>query len=192
MTEHSALGLALLRRARAAIAAELGVAAAAAGDHPAFAGQGATFVTLLQGGELRGCMGSLEPRRRLGIDVHENAVAAAFRDPRFAPLARSELAVTAVEVSLLGPVEALAVGSEDELLAHLRPGQDGLILGHGGRRATFLPQVWEVLPAPGDFVAALKRKAGWPADYWDATMSVGRYSVQKWKESDFAVEAACR
>ena len=116
------LGRALLRRARYAIASELGVAAAPGGDHPSFAELGATFVTLMQDGELRGCIGSLEPRRRLGVDVHENAIAAAFRDPRFAPLARSEFAITAVEVSLLGPVEALAVGSEAELFAQLRPG----------------------------------------------------------------------
>jgi len=186
------LGLALLRRARYAIASELGVAAAPGGEHPSFAEPGATFVTLMQDGELRGCIGSLEPRRRLGIDVHENAIAAAFRDPRFAPLARSELAITAVEVSLIGPVEALAVGSEDELFALLRPGRDGLILSHGGRRATFLPQVWEALPDPRDFLAALKRKAGWPADFWTAAMNVERYSVLKWKESDFALQAECR
>lgn len=186
------LGRALLRRARYAIASELGVAAAPGGEHPSFAEPGATFVTLLQHGELRGCIGSLEPRRRLGVDVHENAIAAAFRDPRFAPLARSEFVITAVEVSLIGPVEALAVGSEAELLLQLRPGEDGLILGHGARRATFLPQVWEALPDPRDFVAALKRKAGWPAGFWADTMNVERYSVLKWKESDFALEAEFR
>ena len=68
---------------------------------------GATFVTLTQRGQLRGCIGSLEAWRPLLADVQENACNAAFRDPRFEPLRADELPVTRVEVSLLTPAEPL-------------------------------------------------------------------------------------
>jgi AmmeMemoRadiSam system protein A len=180
------LGRVLLRHARAAIAARLGSSAAVAPGHDALARHGATFVTLMQRGELRGCIGTLEAFRALAIDVRENAVAAAFRDPRFPPLQRSELETTCVEVSLLGPSEPLSVVDEDDLLARLRPGIDGVILEHGGRRATFLPQVWASLADPRGFVAALKRKAGLPIDFWSSRLNVRRYEVLKWKESEFS------
>jgi AmmeMemoRadiSam system protein A len=184
MTDRD-LGRALLRHARAAIADELGLASAGGTDHPALGEPGATFVTLMQDGELRGCIGSLEARRQLRVDVRHNAVAAAFGDPRFAPLQRAEFSITTVEVSLLAPAEPVAAADEAALRRVLRPRVDGLILEFGGRRATFLPQVWEALPDPADFLAALKRKAGWPADFWHPAMNVHRYAVIKWKESEF-------
>jgi AmmeMemoRadiSam system protein A len=179
------LGHALLRHARAAIAARLGTSAPSTPGHDALARHGATFVTLMRNGQLRGCIGTLEAFRELAIDVRENAVAAAFRDPRFLPLQRAEFETTSVEVSLLGPSEPVPVADEDDLLARLRPGVDGVILEHGGRRATFLPQVWESLADPREFVAALKRKAGLPADFWSSRLNVRRYEVLKWKESEF-------
>ncbi|HOI52892.1 MAG TPA: AmmeMemoRadiSam system protein A, partial [Azonexus sp.] len=106
------LGNALLRHARAAIAEALGEPAPAAPDLAALHEPGATFVTLTQGGELRGCIGSLEAHRPLLDDVCANARAAALRDPRFPPLVASELARTRVEVSLLTPAEPLPVASE--------------------------------------------------------------------------------
>ena len=141
------LGGALLRHARAAIAERLDAPAPLPPMHAALADPGATFVTLTQRGELRGCIGSLEPRRRLDVDVRENAVAAAFLDPRFSPLRRHEFDAVVVEVSLLGRSEPLAFDDEAELLAQLLPGRDGLIIEHQGRRATFLPQVWDAPPA---------------------------------------------
>jgi AmmeMemoRadiSam system protein A len=142
-------------------------------------------VTLHTHGELRGCIGSLEPVRPLGVDVRENALAAAFRDPRFPPLAAREFDATSVEVSLLSPAERLYVTDEEDLAGRLRPGVDGLILEHEGRRATYLPQVWEAIPDPRDFVAALKRKAGWSQGFWSPRVNVFLYATTKWTEQEF-------
>ena len=182
MRADTDLGTALLALARCAIGAEFGVAERAVAPHEALAAPGATFVTLLQEGVLRGCIGSLEARRPLGADVRANAVAAAFRDPRFAPLVVHEFHATTIEVSLLSASVALAFADERAMLAQLRPGIDGVILEAGWRRATFLPQVWEQLPEPGEFLAALKQKAGLPEDYWSAQVRVARYTVTKFAE----------
>lgn len=177
------LGQTLLQLARRSISEALGEAAPATPDLPALHENAATFVTLTQAGELRGCIGSLEAHRPLIDDVRANARAAAFRDPRFPPLTRDELARTRVEVSLLTPAEPLFVADEADALARLRPHVDGLILAAGGRRATFLPQVWEQLPEPAVFLARLKQKAGLPADYWSHELRLWRYMVQKWQEN---------
>jgi len=178
----AALGRALLAVARNAIADQLGAGTSAPPAHPALGAPGASFVTLTQYGELRGCIGSLKAHRPLIYDVRENAQGAAFRDPRFAPLQASELDITRIEVSLLSPARRLGFESEADLLAQLRPGIDGLILSYGARRATFLPQVWESLPEPRDFLAQLKRKAGLPVDFWHQDLLMARYEVTKWKE----------
>ena len=178
-----ALGSALLSIARNAIAKRFGLAARAVDPLPELAEPAATFVTLTQDGQLRGCIGSLEAHRPLASDVAENAVAAAFRDSRFAPLSPAEFARTRVEVSLLTPPEPFAVTSEADALARLRPGIDGLVISYGRRRATFLPQVWESLPEPRQFLAQLKLKAGLPADFWHEQLALARYGVQKWKEN---------
>jgi AmmeMemoRadiSam system protein A len=178
-----ALGTALLQTARQALAQAFDRPAAAAAPHAALAEPGATFVTLTQRGELRGCIGTLEAHRPLGDDVRHNALAAAFRDPRFAPLAAGEYAITRIEVSLLSAPAPLPIAGEDDLLRQLRPGTDGIVLAWRGRRATFLPQVWESLPAPQDFIAALKQKAGLPARFWDDEVRIARYNVDKWKET---------
>jgi AmmeMemoRadiSam system protein B/AmmeMemoRadiSam system protein A len=177
------LGLALLSRARNAIAAELGQPAQPEPDHPALNSPGATFVTLTQGGDLRGCIGSLEAHRPLERDVRANAVAAAFRDPRFPPLTLAELPRTRVEVSLLTAPQPMPFKDEADALRQLRPGIDGVILVAGHRRSTFLPQVWEQLPAPRSFMAHLKQKAGLPADWWSSEVQLQRYEVRKWKEA---------
>lgn len=182
------LGRAVVSLARGAIGAELGFPAVEVLAHPALDHPGATFVTLLREGTLRGCIGSLEARRALAADVRANAVAAAFRDPRFPPLTAREFPETSVEVSLLSPSQRVAMVDEEDLLVQLRPGVDGLVLEYGHRRATFLPQVWESLPEPRHFLAALKRKAGLATDFWSAELSVARYSVIKWKEIEFAAE----
>ncbi len=144
---------------------------------------GACFVTLTQHGQLRGCIGSLEAWRPLLQDVQENARAAAFRDPRFKPLTLDELARTRVEVSLLTPATPIQFSSEAEALAQLLPGRDGIIFTAGRHRSTFLPQVWEQLPEPADFMAHLKQKAGLPATYWGDDVRLERYSVEKWQEA---------
>jgi len=177
------LGPSLLIQARNAIAGHFGRPAMPAVDHPELHENGATFVTLTQLGRLRGCIGSLEAWRPLASDVRENALAAAFRDPRFAPLTADELDRTRVEVSLLTPAEAISFASEADALAQLRPGIDGVILTAGAHRATFLPQVWEQLPEPTLFMAHLKEKAGLPASYWGNDVRLERYGIKKWKEA---------
>jgi len=143
---------------------------------------GASFVTLMRAGSLRGCIGSLDAVRPLGADVAENARGAAFRDPRFAPLTAGEWPQCRVEVSLLSAPKPLRFADEDDLLAQLVPGEDGVILEGGGRRGTFLPQVWEALPEPGRFMRELARKAGLAPDERLARCRVSRYRVIKWIE----------
>jgi len=180
-------GSTLLTLARGAIAEALGAAPAAIGPGGWLAVPGATFVTLTRGGELRGCIGTLIAERPLHEDVTHNARAAAFHDPRFLPVTRRELADIAVEISLLSALESLSFESESHLLAQLRPGTDGLLLEHGRRRGTFLPQVWEQLPEPKSFLKHLKHKAGLPTDFWVRDLKVSRYTVTKWRETDARV-----
>lgn len=177
------LGTTLLTLARNAIAAHFGLPQGPAVDAPELHRPGATFVTLTQHGNLRGCIGSLEAWRPLAQDVRENALAAAFRDPRFNALRADELPCTRVEVSLLTPAEPVSFTSEADALAQLRPNVDGVIFTAGQRRSTFLPQVWEQLPEPATFMAHLKQKAGLPAGYWGPDVSLERYTVKKWKEA---------
>jgi len=177
------LGFALLTIARNAIERNFGLEQRTVMPHPELSHPAATFVTLTQGGQLRGCIGSLEAYRPLASDVAENALAAAFRDPRFPALESDELTRTRVEVSLLEKPETIDFSDEAEAIARLRPGVDGLILTHGSRRATFLPQVWESLSDPRRFMAQLKLKAGLAADFWDEDIRLARYGVQKWKET---------
>lgn len=138
----------------------------------------ATFVTLHVREELRGCIGSLEPRRALIEDVVDNAYAAAFRDTRFAPLTSADLEHLSVHVSLLSPLAPMRFDSEDDLLRQLRPGVDGLVLGEHHHRGTFLPAVWESLATPREFLNRLKEKAGLPPDYWSASITIERYTVE--------------
>mgnify|MGYP000925228888 CR=1 FL=1 len=178
------LGSALLVTARNAIAKRFGLTGSPVEPVAELAEPGATFVTLTQAGQLRGCIGSLEAWRPLLTDVEENARNAAFRDPRFQPLGETELAGTRVEVSLLTPAEPLVFRDEAEALAQLRPNIDGVIFSAGRHRTTFLPQVWEQLPEPVDFMARLKQKAGLPSNYWGPDVRLERYTVKKWKEGE--------
>ncbi len=198
------LGRSLVTIARCAIGAELGEAGSLGSEragpqragperagpgHPALAAPGATFVTLFKHGMLRGCIGTLEARRPLGVDARANAIAAAFADPRFPRLGAEEFMDTLVEVSLLSAPEAMTADGEKALLDQLRPGVDGVVLEFAGRHATFLPQVWDTLREPAEFLAELKRKAGLPIDFWSAAVNMSRYGVIKWRESDLrAVE----
>ena len=177
-------GATLLRLARRAIAEALGEPAAVHEQADWLDEPGATFVTLTRLGELRGCIGTLIAEHPLREDVASNARAAAFRDPRFAPVTQREFTDLNVEVSLLSPLEPLAAESESQLLSLLRPGVDGVLLEHGWQRGTFLPQVWEQLPEPKQFLAHLKHKAGLPADFWSRDIKISRYIVSKWRESE--------
>ncbi len=177
-------GAVLLGLARASIASAFGPARCADQSAPWLRAEGACFVTLRQDGELRGCVGSVEAYRPLLEDVTANAHASAFRDSRFPPLRASELERTRIEVSLLSPRELLSVRSEADALAQVRPHIDGLVLEWGRHRGTFLPQVWEALPDPRDFLVQLKLKVGLPYDFWSDEIRLGRYQVAKWSESE--------
>jgi len=144
--------------------------------------KGACFVTLKINGTLRGCIGSLEAHRPLFEDVHANSVAAALHDPRFPPLTISELAKVNIEVSLLSPVRKLDVHSEEETIARLRAGEDGVVFQYGNQKATFLPQVWEQLPDAHQFLAHLRIKAGLPPGFWHPDVLIYTYTVDKFSE----------
>jgi hypothetical protein len=182
--EEDERGEALLKVARDAIARHLGEPGVSHDIRHWMQEPGACFVTLTQQGELRGCIGSLEAHRSLMQDVRANAIAAATHDPRFMPLSVHELARTRIEVSLLSETEPIEFKSEQHALSLLRPGIDGIVLEYGHARGTFLPQVWESLPEPADFMAHLKRKAGLPTSFWHEDIRLSRYTVTKWKEAD--------
>ena len=143
----------------------------------------ASFVTLHMNQRLRGCIGSLQPRWSLVEDVAHNAHAAAFSDPRFAPLNRKELALIEISISVLSEPKPLCFHNEQNLLDQLRPGEDGLILTCGSQRGTFFPSVWSQLPQPADFLNQLKLKAGLPADYWSDQLQVSRYTTESFSDS---------
>jgi AmmeMemoRadiSam system protein A len=142
----------------------------------------AAFVTLELAGRLRGCIGHLEAVQPLVLDVSDNAFAAAFQDPRFPPLTERELDPLGIKISVLTPATEIAFADEAELLACIEAGSDGLILADGARRGTFLPAVWEQLPAAPDFLRRLKEKAGLPADHWSSTLRVWRYRTESFGE----------
>ncbi len=136
---------------------------------------GASFVTLNKDDQLRGCIGTLEAVRPLHEDVSHNAYNAAFRDPRFMPLTKHEVAQLNVGISYLtAPVPMKNVVTLNDLLDQLQPGEDGLIISEGFRRATFLPSVWEQLPDKQLFVQHLLRKAG--ISGWSEQIVCERYA----------------
>jgi len=185
-------GRQLLLLARRTIAAALtrespasnnGVPAAAL-DDPVFDKACGTFVTLTDGGQLRGCIGNLHASTALREGVRENALNAAFRDPRFHPLKPEDLERVVIEVSVLSVPQPLAHQGGEDLLQRLRPGVDGVILRQGGHSATFLPQVWQQLPRPADFLSQLCRKAGLPGDAWrSGKPEIMTYQVQYFHEA---------
>ncbi|MFY9315266.1 MAG: AmmeMemoRadiSam system protein B [Burkholderiales bacterium] len=176
-------GRTLVEIARGAIANGLGLSSVPVKRNhlPWLLQPGASFVTLMKDGALRGCIGSLQATRPLGQDVATNARAAAFDDPRFPKLTRDEWARCAVEVSLLSLPKPIRFADETDLLLQIRAGEDGVILEYEGRRATFLPQVWEGLPDKRQFLGALLPKAGLPADTRLAHCKLWRYRVAKFK-----------
>jgi len=176
-------GSVLLPLARAAIAAQLGTPLDARDDADWLGNTAASFVTLMLDGGLRGCIGTLEAHRALGDDVKANAIAAAFRDPRFKPLDKREFDTVRVEISVLSAIESIAFRDEDDALQQLRPAIDGVIFQYGHHRGTFLPQVWDDFSDPRVFLGHLKYKAGLPPDFWDPAVKLSRYTVSKWRET---------
>jgi AmmeMemoRadiSam system protein A len=149
---------------------------------PALAEPAATFTTLTLDGKLRGCCGMLEAVKPLGEDVAYTAFQAAFRDTRFEPVRRDELDRISLEISVLSPLERMIVKDETDLLQQLVPGEDGLVIVEGASRATFLPKVWESLPDPRRFLAALRAKCGLPDNYWSERLRFFRYRTTSYAE----------
>jgi AmmeMemoRadiSam system protein B/AmmeMemoRadiSam system protein A len=175
-------GRALLSLARASIEKDLFGRSAEGPAAPWLGQTGATFVTLTKDGALRGCIGSLSPARPLGEDVAQNALGAAFRDPRFPAMTTAEWPQCKVEVSLLSTPKPLRFADEADLLGQVVQGEDGLILEANGKRSTFLPQVWEGMPDKQAFFRELVKKAGLPPDTRLARCKVSRYRVAKFHE----------
>ena len=144
---------------------------------------GAAFVTLTSRGELRGCIGALEPQQPLALDVRDHAVAAGLEDFRFAPVRPDELPEIEIEISVLTLPQYVEYDTPADLIEKLRPGVDGVTLIDGRRRATFLPQVWEKLPIPELFLSHLSQKMGAPSDLWmQKKLRVQTYQVEEFHE----------
>ena len=177
----------LLWLARSAIAARLassGMPGRPERLSPELTTKRGCFVTLHRKGDLRGCIGTIEPVAPLFDCVEENAVNAAFRDPRFPQLKAKELDEIEIEISVLTVPVILEFDDAQDLKDKLIPGVHGVILSRGGRRATFLPQVWEQLPDKDAFMGHLCRKAGLPANSWmDRETTIKVYTAEYFSEN---------
>lgn len=151
-------------------------------EYPELLKQGASFVTLSQGGKLRGCIGSILARQSLLDDVLHNAKAAAFSDPRFLPLNEEELDATSIEVSVLSAPKLLEYNEVQDLKNKIRIGIDGVILKHGYHQATFLPQVWEELKDFDSFFSHLCQKANLAIGCLQSHPEISVYQVEKVKD----------
>jgi len=180
----------LLTVARAAIVSKLGSKGEAVrmkALSPQLGQRRGCFVSLHKKKALRGCIGIIEPIAPLIDGIHENALNAAFRDPRFPALEERELGEIEIEISVLTPPQPLVFQSPEALLAQLKPGVHGVILTKGGRHSTFLPQVWRQLPDKEQFLEHLCLKAGMKGDCWkDAAVKVHVYEVESFSESDLS------
>ncbi len=141
---------------------------------------GASFVTLKTSAkQLRGCIGSPTAHQPLAIDVAGNAYKAAFGDPRFKSVRADEFETLHLSISVLSPQAPIQFTDEADLLAQLRPGIDGLVIADAGRRALFLPSVWEQLPDPKQFLAHLKHKAGMSPQHWSQDFRANRFIAEE-------------
>jgi len=146
------------------------------------------FVTLHQKGDLRGCIGTIEPSKSLAEAVEDNALNAAFRDPRFPPLSVQELPGMDIEISVLTYPKILEFKDSDDLKHMLKPRVHGVILSKGWQSATFLPQVWEQLPDTEMFLNHLCRKAGMNNNCWkEKDVVIKVYQVEYFSEKDHAL-----
>lgn len=180
-------GLTLVRIARETVDEALGGPHQPIPDEAWLQMPAATFVTIARNGMLHGCIGSLEPYRPLWKDVQKNALAAAFEDPRAGPLERSDMPSLRFEVSLLTPRSPIAFSSEEEALEKLRPSIDGVLLTFRNYRGVFLPQVWERMDGPREFLRHLKVKAGLPTHFWAPDVKLERFTVEEFHEPGFSL-----
>jgi len=151
---------------------------------PTLQKNGASFVTLTIKGDLRGCIGTLEAYQPLALDVQEHSIAAALQDHRFPRVIPSELGAIDIEISWLGEAVDLVYGKPLDLPQMVNPGIDGVILQDGFRKATFLPQVWQQLPDPVEFLSHLCNKMGAESDLWQRRLlKVKTYQVEEFSEA---------
>jgi MEMO1 family protein len=141
----------------------------------------ASFVTVTLDDALRGCVGSVTPRQALAVDVAASAYKAAFSDPRFPPVSQDEAGRLGIGVSILSHMRPIAFSSEAELVDALNPDVDGIVLTHGEQRGLFLPQVWESLREPREFLGRLKQKAGLAPDFWSPKMRAYRFTTESFR-----------
>jgi AmmeMemoRadiSam system protein A len=180
----------ILAIARGAVAEHFGATPMQIPTRPWLTELAATFVSIwhvertghTRGEQLHGCIGSVEPRRRLVDDLRHNATLAAFHDPRTRALRADEFDLVRFSVAILGPHRPLSFTSQADARAGLRPRVDGVILSWHGHRGLFLPKVWEALPDAAVFLDNLKRKAGLPADFWDPDIELERFEVLEFDE----------
>jgi AmmeMemoRadiSam system protein A len=152
---------------------------------PALMEKRGCFVTLEKKGNLRGCIGYIQPEKSLCECVMENAVNAATQDPRFPEVNSDELSAITIEVSALTVPEPLQIKNRKTLLQVLVPGRDGVILSNGWKKSTFLPQVWEHFPDKEDFLNALCEKGGMPRGCWeDEDTEILTYHAEVFKENN--------
>lgn len=142
-----------------------------------------TFVTLMIGQKLRGCIGSLEASEPLIDNIQHNALAAAFNDNRFPPISKTEFKSIKIEISILSSLIQINYRDVSDLLNQIQLNVDGLLIEYQGHSATFLPQVWEQLPAKEEFLAGLCEKAGLDGNFWQSgKLKVSKYQVQSFSE----------
>ena len=178
----------LLKLARSAIEAKLVKGTkveAPESPSPALTQQRGCFVTLHKRGQLRGCIGSIQPVSSLVECVEKNARNAAFHDPRFPSLNEGELSEIDIEVSALTVPEKLHFKDAEDLKSQLEPNVHGVIMSRGSRRSTFLPQVWKQLPDHEEFLEHLCLKGGMSPKAWqDLKTTVEVYMAEVFGEED--------
>ncbi len=138
----------------------------------------ACFVTLYNNQQLRGCIGTYQSSRPLWLNVCQYSYSSACEDSRFQPITESELQDIEFEISILSELSSIENCGEQQLIDELQVGIDGLLLKEQWHSAIFLPTVWHSLPTAKLFLQQLKRKAGWPDDYWSNQIQLFRFSTQ--------------
>lgn len=157
---------------------------------PALREPGEAFVTLHVAGALNGCIGSLDGDEPLAHAVGRLALAAAFHDPRLPVLEPADRADLSVEISLLSPRTPIEASDHEELAEALRPGLDGVVVQAGHRRGLFLPDVWQQLPHPVEFLTHLWRKAGLRPGSWPPGLEASRFVTQRFERRSRPTRAA--
>jgi len=170
----------LLQEARRAVSDALAGRSAVPAEPEGVLGlRAGVFVSIHSHGELRGCIGHLDGDQPLAAVVARSAVAAATEDPRFAPVTSAELNACEIEISVLGPIEA--VEDVDDIVV----GRHGLIVEQSWHRGLLLPQVAREQRWDRDtFLARTCAKAGLPGDAWKRGAKILRFEAEVFSDAD--------